>query len=788
MSSSRLNANHDAVPERGDRAGLLSPMAYDDDASSLHSRSDQDSDSDDDQLQLRARNSRELRAADRIVLMEEEELDRLVTTTRQQQERQRQRRGSGLSVSSALKIFGRRPGSSPASSPNASTEKLVAPDKRTARRMRRKQKRNRLLDNARHGEDGELMYEMEEGGIKDGSSTGESSEREREREDSLDADRRRLDQVVQAARSRRRGSWRRWIFVHALIATGFAMLVLISWKLSRNRRSGAGPGAGAGAGAPRLVSNGTALFAPTTIILSLDGFRADFLHRGLTPRLSALVREGVSPPYMTPSFPSLTFPNHYTLATGLYPEAHGIVGNSFWDPDLQAEFYYTDPARSLDPKWWAAGEPFWVSAEKQGVRTAVHMWPGSEAPIQGIFASTVDKFNDKEALDSKVARILGFLDRPGPGPASAPPGQTAPAEDARPQLIAAYVPNVDADGHKYGPNSTEINSTIRSVDAMLDKLFRGLQARNLTDIVNLIVVSDHGMATTDTSRLLQFEDLVDPAAIQHTDGWPLYGLRPKNPDDVPALHAQLRTKAAANRHFDVFLRDEDMPARYHFSRSRRIAPLWIVPHTGWAIVHRHDLDVERAKQSGQVYHPRGLHGYDNQDPLMRAIFIARGPAFGRLGNARLEPFQNTNVYNILCDTLGLTPVPNNGTLRLPLRPVGTHSPENQHPPPADPPIPSAVSHPDILVDVPQQPRPELLFLPTTRGGAPLRPVKAKQTPVPTPSAPGPPTRTPTPQTTAPSDAQDGPKGGDALETQVRGWWTWLTHQVGHVWDAVVGSR
>ncbi|KAG5912634.1 hypothetical protein E4U42_002088, partial [Claviceps africana] len=377
---------------------------------------------------------------------------------------------------------------------------------------------------------------------------------------------------------------------------------------------------------------------------------------------------------MTPSFPSLTFPNHYTLATGLYPEAHGIVGNSFWDPDLQAEFYYTDPARSLDAKWWAAGEPFWVSAEKQGVRSAVHMWPGSEAPIQGIYASTVDKYKGDEALDSKVARILGFLDRPGPeAPAPAP----APADRTRPQLIAAYVPDVDADGHKFGPNSTEINATIRRVDAMLDKLFRGLQARNLTDIVNLVVVSDHGMATTDTSRLIQLEDLVDPAAIQHTDGWPLYGLRPRNPDHVPALHAQLRAKAAATPHFDVYLRDADMPARYHFSRNPRIAPLWIVPRTGWAIVRRDELDVEHARLSGQVYHPRGLHGYDDQDPLMRAIFIARGPAFGSRRNALLEPFQNINVYNILCDTLGITPHPNNGTLRLPLRPVGTHPPESE---------------------------------------------------------------------------------------------------------------
>lgn len=615
MSLDRLDTNLPKA-ERNDSASLLSPIAYDDDAASLHSRSDQDTDSDDDQLQLRARNSRELRAADRIVLMEEEELDRLVTTSRK--EKERQRRGSGLSVPSALKIFGRRGSSSQLSSPNASVENLVS-EKREARRTRRKQKRDRLLEDARHGEDGELMYEMEEGGMKDGSSTGDSSERE----DSEEADRRRLNLVAQARGNRGR-SWRRWLFLHSLIAIGFAILVLVAWKLSRNRKSALPHG--------QLLSNGTALFAPTTIILSLDGFRADFLQRGLTPRLNAFVKEGVSPQYMLPSFPSLTFPNHYTLATGLYPEAHGIVGNTFWDPELEAEFYYTDPARSLDPKWWG-GQPFWVSAEKQGIRSAVHMWPGSEAHIQQTFASIVDKYNGNEPLDRKVSRILGFLDMPGKENAA------LEAKDSRPQLIAAYVPNVDTDGHKYGPNSTEIRSTIQSVDTMLDNLFKGLEARNLTTIVNVIVVSDHGMATTDTSRLLQLEDLIDTSKIEHTDGWPLYGLRPKDDKDIQLLYDQLKEKAKSNPNFDVYLRDVDMPKKYHFSNNHRIAPLWVVPKTGWAIVTKKEFVVTEAKEKGLVYHPRGLHGYDHEHPLMRAIFIARGPAFPHPANSRVEPFR-----------------------------------------------------------------------------------------------------------------------------------------------------
>jgi predicted AlkP superfamily pyrophosphatase or phosphodiesterase len=191
---------------------------------------------------------------------------------------------------------------------------------------------------------------------------------------------------------------------------------------------------------------------------------------------------------MNPSFPSVTFPNHYTLVTGLYPESHGVVGNTFWDEELQEEFFYTNP-NAMQPKWWG-GEPLWVTAEDQGIRTAIHMWPGSEAHILGVEPAFIDAYNGKESLFNKANRILELLDKPGQE------NKLAAVADMRPQLIAAYVPNVDSDGHLYGPNSTEIRSTIRDVDNMLDQLFQGLETRNLTKIVNVVVVSDHGMATT----------------------------------------------------------------------------------------------------------------------------------------------------------------------------------------------------------------------------------------------------------------------------------------------------
>ncbi|KAM0252633.1 hypothetical protein ACHAP5_000924 [Fusarium lateritium] len=772
MSSHRLNT----TPSRADRdnASFLSPVAYDDDASSLHSRSDQDTDTDDDELISRARNSRELRAHDRIVLVEEDDIDRLVTDSRQKQERER--RGSGLAVPKLGKIFTRRGSGSGNLSANSSTENLVV-EKRNTRRQRRQKKRDTLVEHAQHGEDGELMYEMEEGGMKEGSSTGESSERD----DSDEMDRHHLNLIAEAKSQRRRG-WRRWVFIHSLIAIGFAILILLAWKLSKNRKSRYTKVN------QKLVSNGTALFAPTSLIISLDGFRADFLQRGLTPNLNSFIAEGVSPKWMHPSFPSVTFPNHYTLATGMYPESHGIVSNTFWDPELQSQFYYTHPAQSLDPKWWG-GEPFWVTAEKQGVRSAIHMWPGSEAHVLHTEPSLMDKFNGKETLDNKVSRIMEFLDMPGLE------DKTVDASDMRPQLIAAYVPHVDSDGHKFGPNSTEIRQTIQKVDRMLGKIFHGLEERNLTNIVNVIVVSDHGMATTDISRLIQLEDLIDTDKIEHIDGWPLYGLRPKNIDDLKPLYDQLKKKAKLNPNFKVYLRDVDMPERYHFSKHPRIAPLWVVPETGWAIVTKEEFDVEEGKKNNLVYHPRGLHGYDHEHPLMRAIFIARGPAFPHPANSQIDVFQNIEVYNMLCDSVGLTPSPNNGTLRLPLKPIGVHKPEDTPEEPEDPPTAPKESARPTVEEKPSHPeRPTVPQKPSQpdRPTVPIAPSESAKSTTVSLKKPAKPSKSAAPSKESGDKDEDGDGDSDSDsddddDDKDENIWDWFTHKVEKVWHKITSD-
>jgi predicted AlkP superfamily pyrophosphatase or phosphodiesterase len=601
----------------------FSPSDYDNDAASYHSASDRDSDSEDDECGGESATSRQPNNHDRAVLLQEEEQERLLTDSKAgplDDEKQ--------SLKSRLE--------------SALSAKILKRDNR-----RQNGKSGRRKGNWKE-EDSELMYEMEEG-AKDLSSSSSTTSFDLYQKEWAKSEKRSQKSVQ-----------RRFFFLYILIAIIFVFLAFGAYKASKTYRRSHDNTA-------TTFSNGTHLFAPTTILISLDGFRADFLNRDLTPALNAFIASGVSPRYMLPSFPSVTFPNHFTLVTGLYPESHGVVGNTFWDPALQEEFYYTDPSRSMQSKWWTA-EPLWVTAENQGVRTAIHMWPGSEAHIPNIEPTYLDKFNDTEELPRKVDRILRWLDLPG----NEDDAPSSPSE-RRPQFIAAYVPNVDAMGHLAGPNSTEIRGTLADVDSMLTLLTEGLFARNLTEIVNMVVVSDHGMATTSTSRLIQLDDLVDLSLVDHIDGWPLRGLRLKNPEkDLPKMYEQLLAESKKSDGFDVYTL-ETMPDRYHFTNNDRIAPLWIIPKTGWGVVERTDFDVAEAQTIGKAFHPMGMHGYDHEHPLMRAIFVARGPAFPHQPNSRVPVFQNIEVYNIICDSLGIKPHPNNGTLRLPLQTIGLHS-------------------------------------------------------------------------------------------------------------------
>lgn len=367
---------------------------------------------------------------------------------------------------------------------------------------------------------------------------------------------------------------------------------------------------------------------PPIILVSIDGFRPDYLDRGLTPVLSGLAGQGVLAA-MRPSFPSKTFPNHYTLVTGLRPDRNGIVANTMVDPVL-GRFSMSDRAAVRDRRWWDQAEPIWVTAEGQGLRTAPYFWPGSEAPIGGLRPSFYSAFDMATPSPARVRRLLAWLDLPA-------------AE--RPQFVTLYFDVVDTAGHHYGPQSPEVNAAIAEVDAAMGDLMAGLSQRGLD--ANLVIVADHGMAAVSPDRRIVIEDLAPNGGFKTLEQGPLMTVYPdaRREDEVA------RVLTAAHDHVQCW-RKADIPARWHYGRNPRVAPIVCLPDVGWTLRPR-------------VYAPKnpegGEHGYDPAAPEMAAIFIAHGPAF-RSG-LRLKTFDNVDVYPLLARLIGVPPRRGDGDLR-----------------------------------------------------------------------------------------------------------------------------
>lgn len=409
--------------------------------------------------------------------------------------------------------------------------------------------------------------------------------------------------------------------------------------------------AGCATRAPHTVS--TPPREPATLLLiSLDGVRAEYLQRGITPHLAQLARDGVQAEWMNPSYPSLTFPNHYTLVTGLRPDHHGIINNTMIDEHLGG-FSLSDREAVGDARWWS-GEPIWVGAEKAGLRTATMFWPGSEAAVQGVRPSQWFPFDKAFAIDDRVRRVQAWLDLPA-------------AE--RPRLITLYFEHVDTAGHDNGPESRNVEDTLKALDAAIGQLLDGIDARGERDRVNLIVVSDHGMAATSPERVMTVEDRVSPDDAQAVTVGQVVGFNPR-----PGREAAAERQLLGRRDHAECWRKQDMPARWHYGTHPRVPAIVCQADEGWLLVKREA--VERWRRNG--WKGGGSHGYDPAAPSMRAIFLARGPAFRR--GVTVPGFDNVDVYPLLARLLGIAPAPNDGNPQtlLPILNPAEAAPASSH--------------------------------------------------------------------------------------------------------------
>lgn len=367
---------------------------------------------------------------------------------------------------------------------------------------------------------------------------------------------------------------------------------------------------------------------PITILISIDGFRFDYLKRNVTPVLATLASQGASGP-MRPSFPTKTYPNHWTIVTGMRPDRHGITANKIEDPEAPEKPFTME---TDDPKWWNASEPIWVAAENDDIRTATMFWPGSNVAFGGRRTgnwSEVEggtrprdwaEFNMAIVGEQRVNAALDLIRRPAA---------------IRPKFLTMYFDTVDTAGHQFGPDDKRTTEAVAEVDVLIGMLLVGL--RDMGQPANLVIVSDHGMSATSSERVVPLSASLPAGSYRIVESGPYATLVA-----IPGREAELE-KALLGRHeHHQCWRKGEIPKRFHYGENKRIPPYLCLADIGWQIFDKPSRKEERG----------GNHGYDNDTPEMMALFIAHGPAF-RVGT--LPVFDNVDVYPLLRDLLGLKP-------------------------------------------------------------------------------------------------------------------------------------
>lgn len=365
------------------------------------------------------------------------------------------------------------------------------------------------------------------------------------------------------------------------------------------------------------------------VVLSLDGFRWDYADKFPTPNLDYIAKHGVKANSMIPGFPSVTFANHYTLATGLYPDHHGIILNQFHATDLGAIYNAPKDRSSVTEGKFYGGEPIWVTAEKQQIKTASYFWVGSEADISGIRPSIWKKYDQKLPFNQRIDSVVTWLQLP---------------EKQRPGLIMLYFHEPDESGHHLGPENDSLSTTIMYLDSLVGDLRKKLTELPIGKNIDLIVVSDHGMVQLSPDKQIILDQFVDTALIEFSDGWnPTMNIKAK-----PGCEDKLLNEFTKIDHLKAWKHGE-APAHLHFGTNIRTHDITILADDGWSILW--------SWSKGKA---KGTHGYDINNKDVHAIFYAIGPDFKQ---GYLKPsFQNIHVYPLLAHLLNLKPAKTDGNL------------------------------------------------------------------------------------------------------------------------------
>ena len=363
-----------------------------------------------------------------------------------------------------------------------------------------------------------------------------------------------------------------------------------------------------------------------TILISFDAFRWDYPERGLTPNLDFIKQNGVHALSLQPCFPSKTFPNHYSIVTGMYPENHGIIANSFTNPQTKQKYTLYDSAVVSDAKWYK-GEAIWETAKRQGVKTASYFWPGSELNVDYRRPDYFEHFVYTRPYDERINGVLNWLELP---------------YEQRPHFITVYFDATDTSGHNYGPNSKEVNQSIALEDSLIGKIFSGLKKLNLLDSTNVIIVSDHGMTELSKDRVINIDELLKGFKFKTSDKGTMMFIYP---DEVEknAVYQKLKD---SEKNYKVYWK-KDLPDYLHYKNNPLVAEIVVITDLGYSLFNVKDIEKYSKK------FPGGNHGYDPTNIDMHGIFYGIGPDFK--SGFTCGTIENINIYPLLAKLLGIYP-------------------------------------------------------------------------------------------------------------------------------------
>lgn len=369
------------------------------------------------------------------------------------------------------------------------------------------------------------------------------------------------------------------------------------------------------------------------LLISFDGFRADYLSKTETPNFDLLAKYGVLGEGLIPIYPSKTFPNHYAIATGLYPENNGFIANRMFDEELGLSFSMGDREQVENPDWWQ-GEPIWNTVEKAGKKAGTMFWVGSEAPVQDIRPTFWKSYEGRMPNEDRIDSVLIWMTL---------------GNNKEIDFGTLYFSFVDSQGHRHGTESEEVIEAIQQADELVGYLMDELKAKKLLDQTNIIIVSDHGMMDVSKERLIILDDFINIEDVEIIEGSPSLMMNVKD-GKLEEVYSSLKRK---ENHFKVF-KKQDIPARFHIKNNPRTPDLLLVVDLAYTINTRDFIEGRGNYPSG------GAHGFDNAEEEMWALFIANGPRFKE--GFVMKPFENIHIYELMTNLLEIEPAQTDGSL------------------------------------------------------------------------------------------------------------------------------